>query len=113
MKKVLLFVAAAVLMSAGAVQAETWKGAIADDMCAKKSKAMHTNRECVEKCVKGGAAYVFATGDKIFKIANQDFADLKVHAGHEVNLTGTMKDDTITVTKIEMPKAEKKEAPKK
>jgi hypothetical protein len=49
---------------------------------------------------------VFVTGDKVYKIANQDLAALKVHAGHEVNLTGEMKGDSITVSKIEMPKKE-------
>jgi hypothetical protein len=48
------------------------------------------------------------SGDKVFKVANQDFAGLKAHAAHEVMLTGEMKGDTITVSKIEMPKAEKK-----
>jgi hypothetical protein len=46
---------------------------------------------------------VFVAGDKVYKIANQDFADLKVHAAHEVMLTGDVKDDSITVSKIEMP----------
>jgi hypothetical protein len=33
---------------------------------------------------------------------------LKAHAGHEVMLTGEMKDETITVSKIAMPEKEKK-----
>jgi hypothetical protein len=40
---------------------------------------------------------------KTYKIDNQDFAGLKTHAGHNVALTGEMKGDTITVSKIEMP----------
>ncbi len=64
-----------------------------------------TDRQCVEACVKGGEKYVFVSdGDKVLKIANQDFDALKAHAGHEVMLTGDLKGDTITVTKIEMPK---------
>jgi hypothetical protein len=39
----------------------------------------------------------------VLKIANQDNADLEKHAGHTVRLTGEMKGDTITVSKIEMP----------
>lgn len=54
--------------------------------------------------MKGGAKYVFVgEGDKIYKIANQKFAGLTAHSGHTVNLTGTLKDDTITVARIEMP----------
>jgi hypothetical protein len=95
---------------APSLSAETWKGKISDAMCgAKHAAGEHgtkkmTDRECVEGCVKGGAAYVFAEGDKVYKIANQDFEGLKTHAGHEVMLTGEMKGDTITITKIEMPK---------
>ena len=51
---------------------------------------------------------MFLTKDKAIPIANQSFAALKDHAGHEVMLTGEMKDGKIVVSKIEMPKAEKK-----
>jgi hypothetical protein len=94
--------------------AETWKGTISDAMCAAKHSAdkhgdrATSHRDCVEKCINGGGQYVFVSGDKVFKVANQDFAGLKAHAAHEVMLTGEMKGDTITVSKIEMPKAEKK-----
>ena len=111
MKKVLLFVAAAVFASAGVAQAETWKGVIGDSHCgAKHSEDRGTDHsKCVSACVTGkGGKYVLVAKDKVIAIANQDFADLKAHAGHVVNLTGTIKDDAITVTKIEMPKAEEK-----
>ena len=62
------------------------------------------------KCVAGGAKNVFvsADGKTVYKIANQDFAGLKIHAGHKVALTGELKGDTITVSKIEMPAAKAK-----
>ncbi len=102
--------AAAALTASPALAADTWKGQISDAMCS----AMHedgehgtkkmTDKQCVDACVKGGAKYVFVgEGDKIYKIANQNFAGLTAHSGHTVNLTGTLKDDTITVAKIEMP----------
>jgi hypothetical protein len=101
-------VIAAGLVMGGVASAETWKGTISDSMCAAKHSAEKhgdkaaDHRACVEKCVKGGQ-YVLVAGDKVFKIANQDFADLKTHAAHEVVLSGEMKDDAITVSKIEMP----------
>jgi len=105
--------AAVVMMSAPMLAAEL-KGRISDGMCnAKHEKGEHgtkemTDRACVEKCVKAGEKYVFVGDkDKIYKIANQDFAGLKVHAGHDVTVTGTTKDDTVTITKIEMPAAKK------
>jgi hypothetical protein len=108
-KKVIpCLIAVSVLAWAPSLKAETWKGKISDSMCGSKHADEHggkklTERECVEACIKGNAKYVFSADSKVFKIANQDYAGLKTHAGHEVMLTGDMKDDTITITKIEMP----------
>ncbi len=102
-------------MTTGAVRAaETWKGTISDSTCGLKHSAdkhegkAADHRACVQKCIKEGGEYVFIANDKVMKIANQKFAGLKLHAGHEVMLTGEMKDDVITVSKITMPKAGKK-----
>ena len=111
MKKAFVCLAAVALINAApALAAETMKGKISDSMCgATHAAGEHagkkmTDRECVEACIKDGSKYVFVSGDKVYKIANQDFAGLKTHAGHEVMLTGDAKGDTITVAKIEMPK---------
>ena len=93
----------------------TWTGKISDSMCGvshAKMAAAHpgskmTDRDCTEACVKAGGKYVFVTGGKVYSIANQDLADLQTHAGHTVRLTGEMKGDTITVSKIVMPAAKK------
>ena len=112
MKKILLCVAASALMVAAPRAAETWKGTLSDSMCGVKHAAEKQgenaakHRGCIEKCTKEGEQFVFVTGEKVYKIANQGLPDLKAHAGHEVNLTGEMKGDTITVSKIEMPKKE-------
>lgn len=112
MKKILLCVAASALMVATPRAAETWKGTLSDSMCGVKHAAekqgqnAQKHRDCIEKCTKDGEQFVFVTGEKVYKIANQTLPALKVHAGHEVNLTGEMKGDTITVSKIEMPKKE-------
>jgi hypothetical protein len=91
---------------------KTWTGKISDSMCGashEKMIAAHggagkmTDRDCTLACVKGGGKYVFVTGGKVYNIANQDDADLQTHAGHTVRLTGDMKGDTITVSKIVMP----------
>lgn len=106
--------ATAALTATPALAADSWKGQISDAMCnAKHADGEHgtkkmTDAQCVEACVKGGAKYVFiGEGDKVYKIANQNFAGLKTHAGHTVTVTGAMKDDTLTVSKIEMPAAKK------
>jgi hypothetical protein len=111
MKKLALFAAAILFTAAPLVSAaeKTWTGTLGDDKCAMKhDKASDADAECVKKCVTGGAKYVFMSEGKTYKIANQDFKDLKAHGGHKVALTGEMKDDTITVSKIVMPKADAK-----
>jgi hypothetical protein len=45
---------------------------------------------------------VFVSDGSVYKIDNQEFAGLPVHAGHTVTLGGDMKGDTITVSKITM-----------
>ena len=112
MKRLVLLVAACAFVSAAPARAaeETWKGTISDSACAAKHSAdKHGDKatdhsKCVQKCVDGGAQYVFLTGDKVYKISNQDFADLKANAGKEVNLTGDLKGETVTIAKLESPK---------
>lgn len=111
MKKFVMFAAAVAFAASPALAADkTWNGTISDAKCAgHHSKAEHgsqtdSDHECANKCVEGGSKYVFVSGGKTYAIANQDLAALKDHAGHNVALTGEMKGDSITVSKIEMPK---------
>lgn len=114
MKKFAMLTAAIVFAAAPLATAaeKTWDGVISDARCnGKHAKAEHgsqsdSDHDCVTKCVAGGGKYVFVAGGKTYQIANQDFADLKAHGGHKVALTGEMKGEAITVSKIVMPKAE-------
>lgn len=91
---------------------ETWRGQISDSHCGAKHMAMEgkkmSARECTEMCIKGGGKYVFVAKGKVYQIADQKDSALATHAGHTVLLTGEMKGDTITVSKIEMPKTDRK-----
>ena len=113
MRKIMLAAAIVVMGASGAFAADhTWTGKISDSKCgAKHAAGEHgmkmTDRACTEACVKGGAKYVFASKGKVYQIANQENADLAAHAGHTVKLTGEMKGDSITVSKIQMPKGSK------
>ncbi len=90
---------------------QTWTGQISDSMCgashakmiAQHAGAKMTDRDCALACVKGGAKYVFVSSGKVYNIENQDLALLQAHAGDTVRLTGEMKGDTITVSKVVMP----------
>ena len=101
-----ILMAAAVSLAAD----KTWTGKISDSMCGRshKSAMEHAGKkmsdhDCVLACIDKGAKYVFVSGTKIYKIENQDFADLKEHAGHTVKLTGEKTGDTIKVSNIAMP----------
>jgi hypothetical protein len=116
MRKLFLLVALLAFVTPALPQAaeETWKGTITDSMCGVKHSAdkhgsdATSHKSCVDRCIGRGGEYVFVTDGKPVKIANQSFEGLKTHAAQEVMLTGEMKDGSITVSKIEMPKADKK-----
>lgn len=78
-------------------------GFVEDTACAKMP-AMKGDAACAQKCIKGGDAAVLVTADgKIFKITDQ--AKIVAHAGHNVTISGDVKDDTITtIAKVTMNK---------
>jgi hypothetical protein len=88
---------------------ETWTGQISDSACGAKheeaaeGQGKMPDRDCTQACVRGGSKYVLVSNGKVYQIANQDNKDLATHAGHKVTVTGEMKGQSITVSKIEMP----------
>ena len=109
-----VFIAAMIVLAVGSVRSlgaapETWTGKVSDAMCGADHKAnggtMQKDHDCAVSCAKKGS-YVFVTEkDKktvIYKIANQTMAELTQHAGHTIELTGELKGDTITVSKVVM-----------
>ena len=87
---------------------QTWTGSISDSACGKKHEeaaegnGVMPDRDCTLACVRGGSKYVLVVEGKVFQIANQDNKALATHAGHHVKVTGELKGDAITVSKIEM-----------
>ena len=74
-------------------------GYISDSKCgAKGEKDEHA--DCAVKCVKGGAAPVFVSAGKVYKI--DDVAKVQDHVGHKVTITGELKGDTIQVQQVKM-----------
>ena len=83
---------------AASLMAENFKGVVMDEKCSGIA-AMKTNVECIQKCIRDGSAAVLVTADgKVYKIANQD--KIVAHAGESVTVTGSLKDDTITVASV-------------
>jgi hypothetical protein len=108
--KLFALLAATLLFTTIATAAEqTWTGQISDSACGAKheeaaeGQGKMADRDCTIACVRGGSKYVLVSDGKVFQIANQDNKDLAAHAGHTVKMTGEMKDNAITVAKIEMP----------
>jgi hypothetical protein len=111
-----MVVALAVVVSVSAATAQktpeqTWKGKISDSNCKEKHAGGEhegkkvTDTDCTNMCVKKGAKYTFVSGGKVYQIENQNSKQIAAHAGHEVELTGSMKGDVITATEIKMPAA--------
>jgi hypothetical protein len=102
-KRTLAMTAALFLtVSAGSALAETLHGTIADAMCSRKHvNATPADVACAQKCFNGGSPAVFIVGDKVYKIDNQNAIKESI-VGHKVEITGTVKGDTIHVDHVQM-----------
>jgi hypothetical protein len=86
---------------------QTWVGEISDSACAMKHESGVENvppppaNECVANCIRGGSKYVIVASDKVFQIVNQNAAGLGDLAGSKVKITGELKGDAVTISKIE------------
>jgi hypothetical protein len=105
-----MIVALAVLVSvsvaAQKAPEQTWTGKISDSMCKDKHPAGEhegkkmSEADCTSVCVKKGAKYVFVSDGKVYQLANQKSKTIASHAGQEVQLTGELKGDTISASKM-------------
>ena len=101
MKKILF----AIVLTASLAMAKSWTGTISDAKCGKAhADASSKSMECVQKCVKGGQAAVFVTGDQVLKFDGASGGKIKDHLGHKVTINGKLKGDTITVKSVAMAK---------
>jgi len=77
--------------------ADEFTGWISDSKCgAKGASAEH--KDCATKCVKGGAAPVFVTDNKVLKV--DDASKVEGHIGQKVTVTGLVDGDTIKVDSV-------------
>jgi hypothetical protein len=93
-------------VAAQTAREQTWTGKISDSKCNGEHPAGEhegkkmTDADCTRVCIKKGAKYVFVSDGKVYQLANQSSKTIASHAGQEVQLTGEMKGDTISATKI-------------
>jgi hypothetical protein len=100
-------IAAVAATTLGAAE-EVWSGEISDSACGARHESGTENvppppaKECVAACVKGGSKYVLVVSDgHVLQIANQDASGLATLAGTPVKVTGELKNNAVTVSKIE------------
>ncbi len=73
-------------------------GYIIDEKCSTKA-AMKGDVDCANRCIKGGSPAVLVTDEgKIYKFDDQ--AKVVEHAGKKVTVSGKVKGDTISVSKV-------------
>lgn len=78
-------------------------GWISDSTCgASNGNGKKESRDCTEQCLKNGADAVFVSesDNKVYKLAG-NVKTLKSHLQHKVQITGGVKNDTLTVKEIQ------------
>ena len=97
-RRVIAFALLSTLFAVTSFAAEM-TGYISDSRCgAKGEKDAHA--DCAMKCVKGGAAPVFVSDGKVYKI--DDVAKVQDHVGRKVTINGEVRGDTIQVQEVKM-----------
>ena len=102
--------AARLTLSASVGAGQSWTGRISDSICKTKHEETAegagpmADHDCALACVRGGSKYVLIADGKVLQIANQSYADLQKFAGQDVNVSGELIGDTLTLTKIEAAK---------
>src|ERR1700691_235979 len=97
MKKLIAIALLTFSFTASAMAAE-FKGFVEDTACAGKP-GMAGDSECAKSCMKRASPAVLVTTDgKIYKIDDQ--SKIVSWAGENVVVEGTLKGDTITISKV-------------
>ncbi len=84
---------------------KTYTGMVSDAMCGKKH--MGDAATCTRACVGKGSKYALVVGDKVYTLEATDKAALETldkEAGAKATVTGTEKDDVITVSSVKAAK---------
>ncbi len=106
---ILLTIAAALALavSAFSAKASTFTGTVSDSMCGAKHAMPGDDAGCTRACVSKGSKYALVVGDKVYTLdtSNKQALDtLDKQAGAKVTVTGTEKDNVITVSSVRAAK---------
>jgi hypothetical protein len=86
-------------------------GVIGDSFCVRDHEGGHMRgpgreHECTLGCVKAGAEFLLLTDQQVYRIQNQQLAELATFAGRRVKLEGTVEDDRIVVASMRADSAD-------
>jgi len=94
----------ALAVSAFAAKA-SFTGTVSDSMCGAKHQG--DPAQCTRGCVAKGSKYALVVGDKVYTLETNDKKALETldkQAGAKVTVTGSEKDNTITVATVKAAK---------
>lgn len=100
-----LLMLAGLTASSFAAGGKIFTGTVSDAMCG--AKHMGEAATCTRACVNKGSKYALVVGDKVYTLEASDKAALETldkQAGEKATVTGTEKDNTITVSSIKAAK---------
>lgn len=90
-------------VSAFAAGGKTFTGTVSDSMCGAKHAMPGDDAACTRACVSKGSKYALVVGDKVYVLETSNQAALTTldkQAGAKAIVTGTEKDNTITVSSV-------------
>jgi hypothetical protein len=102
LKKFVLAFAVILSLFAFSAMAADMTGYVSDAKCAADAAKAESDGHaaCAAACAGKGAALVFVSGGKVYKVTDQ--AKVKAHAGHKVTISGKVDGDTLTVDSVKM-----------
>jgi hypothetical protein len=91
------------LAASASAKSKAFTGIVSDSMCGAKHAMPGDDASCTRMCVAKGSKYALVVGDKVYTLDTTDktaLATLDKQAGAKVTVTGTEKDNTITVDSV-------------
>ncbi|HUC28167.1 MAG TPA: hypothetical protein VMR80_01235 [Candidatus Acidoferrum sp.] len=82
---------------------KSFTGTVSDSMCGAKHMMAGDDASCTRACVGKGSKYALVVGDKVYTLETTDKTALDTldkQAGAKVTVTGTEKDNAITVSSV-------------
>lgn len=98
-----LLIIAGVLSALAFASNRTFTGTVGDAMCGAKHLMPGGPAPCTKLCIIKGSKYALLAGDKVYVLDINDKAMLETvgeRAGRKIAVTGTEKDNTITVNSV-------------